>query len=140
MKNVIWFLPADLVPPIATLLIMLGGFALMFGQKALAISSIVSAVALLMAPLFDPLIDQGVDTAVNVGDVFVRQSPWWLIAGVLLVTLFLLLRAILNFIFGKEAADHAVGILLAQTMRAVFRTVILGPIRLVIALVRVLMR
>lgn len=140
MKHVIWFLPIELVPPIATLLITLGGLVLIIGQRALAMSCFVSAGALLMAPLFDPIIDTTVDAAVDAGDVFVRQLPWWLIAGALAITLCLLLRAILVVIVGKGAADNAVGILIADVIRAVFRILILGPMRLVVALVRMLIR
>jgi hypothetical protein len=136
----IWFLPVpvELVPHIAALLIVLGGIALMFQQKALAISSIVTAVALLVAPVFDPLIDQAVDTAVDVGDVFVRHMPWWLTAVALFITCFLLLRAVLGFVFGREVANHTVAILLAGAISAAFRVVILGPFRLVAALFRML--
>jgi hypothetical protein len=65
----------------------------------------------------------------DVGDMFVRQMPWWITIGVLAITLCLFLRAILSFVFSKEAADHAVETLIADAIRALFRVVILGPIR-----------
>lgn len=132
----IWFLPAELVPPVATLLIVLCGLAIMFQQKALAISFFLSAVLLLCAPLFDPLIDAVVDTAVDTGEHYLRQWPWWVITGVFLITLLLLLRAVISFVFNKEVADHATGALIVDGIRFIFRTLIIGPFRVVIAIIR----
>lgn len=136
----IWILPAELAPQVATLLIVLCGFAVMFRAKALAVSLFLSAILLLAAPLFDPMIDATVDTAIDTGERYLHQWPWWVIAGVFLVTLLLLLRAFISFVFNKEVADHATGALIVDGIRFIFRVVIFGPFRVVIALIRSLIR
>lgn len=138
MRYAIWFLPAEVAPQVAILLIMLCGFAVMFRQKALAVSLFVSALVLLCMPLFEPVIDVGVDTAIDTGWTVLQQTSWWVITGIFIVTLFLLLRVILIFLFGRGAADVAVGTLLADGIRLVLRLLVLGPVRLVIAVFRFL--
>jgi len=136
----IWFLPAELAPHVATLLIVLCGFAIIFRAKALAVSLFLSAVLLLSVPLVDPLVDTAVDTAVDTGEFYLRRWPWWVITGVFLVTILLLFRAIVSFVFNKEVADNATGALIAHGVRAILRMMVFGPYRLLIAVIRSLIR
>lgn len=125
----IWFIPIPpgLLPHVATLLIVLGGFAFVIQQRALGASLVVSAIVLMVLPAFDPAIEAGVDTAIDVGAHYVQQWSWWVTAGVFLVVALLLFRAIVGFIFNRDVADRATATLIAGGVQGVFRVLFVGP-------------
>jgi hypothetical protein len=101
----LWFLPAEYVGSIATLLVMLAGFAIMMQQKTLGISLLVTGILLVIAPVFDPLIDSGVDAAFDVGEQAFHSLPWWMILLVVAVLGLWFIRAVIEFLFDKETVD-----------------------------------
>ena len=113
-------LPPEVAYAVATLLIVLCGIALMLQWKGIAFSLFLAAVLLLALPLFDPAIDSAVDTTIDVGDYYFHEWPWWVVAGVSLLILLLLFRAVLAFVFNKEVADRATGNVISYIARPLF--------------------
>ncbi len=126
----IWFLPPSLAVPVATLLIMAGGFALVVGRRALGGSMILSAVLLVVMPAFDPVVEQAVDVAIDTGTHLVRSWSWWAVTAVFVITALLAFHAVVKFIFNKQVADHATGTLIADGVRGILRMLVVWPFRL----------
>lgn len=112
MRGILLFLPDELI----ILLIVGGGFAMIFGARRLGGSLIVLAIALavlpgILAPLFDML-------------------PGYLLVTLLLIffvsIVFSGLRWLSSLIIGNRATEHMVGSLAADVVRAAF----LGTFRL----------
>ncbi len=112
MRGILLFLPDELI----ILLIVGGGFAMIFGARRLGGSLIVMAIALavlpgILAPLFDML-------------------PGYLLVVLLLFflvsTVFSGLRWLSSLIIGGRATDNMVGSLAADVVKATF----LGTLRL----------
>lgn len=125
----LWLLPPELSPQLATLLIMLCGVAIMFQQRALAVSLFGSAVLLLAAPAFDPAINAAVDTAFGVGEHYLRSWSWWAVSLALVITLLLIFRAIVGFIFGREVGNQVTANLISSGVEGVIRVLIVRPAR-----------
>lgn len=137
MRNWIWFLPPELMPAVATILVMVGGFALaassrFAGARPFAITCLVIGILLLTLPVLDPVIDEAVGSSLDAAEYALAIWPWWLIAIVGGFGVLLLLGWIVAMIFNREVADHMVGSLLAGAIVALVR----APLRAATGLLR----
>lgn len=108
------FLPEWALPWMVVLAIT----ALVVGARGLAgMAAGVVAADLVLAPLLAPWID---------------ALPDWALAPILVVFGLMVLNSALAFLFGREAAGHVTGTLLMR----LFDLILLGPFRLLRALLR----
>lgn len=101
------------LPPEAFLLLLVAaGIALVLGARRLAAVLVATiAAGIFLPPIVDPILD---------------SLPLWLLVVVGLVGGLLMLRAISEFVIGKESTDNAVGTLAADA----FKGLIALPFRL----------
>jgi len=131
----LWFLPAEYVPAVATLLVMFAGMAFVIQRKVAGISLLATAILLLVAPAFDPLIDTGVDTAFDLGEQAFHHFPWWLIVLCVVVLFLWLIRAGIEFFFDKETAQHATADILSKLILTGLRWMLyLAPLAILFGL------
>ncbi len=130
----LWFLPAAYIPSIATILIMLGGFAIMMRRNVAGISFIVTAFLLLIAPVFDPAIDAAVDGGFTLGEYIFHELPWWAIVVVVFVAPLLIVKAIIEFIFDRETASKTTAMLLAAIIKLISKGLLYcSPVLVILA-------
>ncbi len=121
MNVFLWFFP----PELTIFLIIGGGLCLIFGLRKVAGSLFMAGILMAIVPPF-------------VGPI-VNLLPWWVL---LLVTGFFFLaifRGIASLIIGHSAANHMIGILAADVVRAMLLfpiAVIRLAVRLVVGFIR----
>lgn len=132
MNIAMWFVPTELAPGLATLFIVLSGFAFMVRMTRVAWSLIVLAVILLaLEPLIEPLLDAAIDAGWDQGVALVHQLPWWITAIVAALFGLIILKIVLSLFLGRRAADHAVGVLAADGIRALLWIFLAAPFRVI---------
>ena len=133
--KVLWFLPYEWVPPLATLLIVLSGMAFVVQRRAVGISLFLTALLLLIAPVFDPILDQLLDFLIEGSALFLNVAPWWLILFVVLLSGVWLTRATIAFFSNERIADETVAHLLSDFIRVILKGLLyLSPIIIIIGL------
>ena len=128
---VMWLLPSEAVPQVATLLIVLCGLAVMMRMFSVAFWLAIFALLLLASePLIEPIVEALVDAALDQGIAWAGELPWWITAIVVCVFALMILRVVVSLFFGRRAADHAVGALVAAAIIGCILVVIRTPFRL----------
>jgi hypothetical protein len=130
-SGLLWLLPSEVAPHVATLLIVLCGIAIMLNMFRAAIWLAVFALLLLAIPLIEPAVEAFVDAALDQGIAWAEQLPWWITAIALCILALMVLRVVLSLFLGKRAAAHAVGTLAAAAIIGCILFVIRTPFRLV---------
>lgn len=130
-------MPDHLVPSLAMLLIALAGICFVLqlvrpGRMFL----LYAFVLLLLVPILSPLIEPLVDAVFDYAGTLYNATPWWVIPLLIVIAGLKLLQMLLGFVFGARVADHTVGTLAADVIRALLRICILWPVRLVSVLFR----
>jgi len=99
---------ASFLPPEAyVILIILAGFAIMLGAKRIAVTlGIVVACGIFLPVIIEPFLD---------------LMPLWLLILVGILAGLAMLRALFEVLIGKSSTDDAVGILVADFVKALFR-------------------
>lgn len=125
MQLLAFFLPAELAP----LLFVIGALALIVGARRIAIGLIGIAAAVIILPsLLEPVFE---------------MLPLWVLALLFFYVGISLFRAVLEALVGRGAMNNALGILVADFIRALFRGLFRFPIRAaggLFALVRAMFR
>ena len=128
---VMWLLPSEAVPQVATLLIVLCGLAVMMRMFSAALWLAVFALLLLASePLIEPIVEALVDGALDLGIAWAGELPWWMTVIVASILALMILQVLLSWFFGRRAAAHAVGALIAAAIIGCILLVIRTPFRL----------
>lgn len=129
-SGILWLLPSEVAPSVATLLIVLCGIAIMLSMFRGAFWLAVFALLLLATPLIEPAVEAVVDTALDQGIAWTEGLPWWITAIVLCILALVVLRVVLSLLLGRRAAAHAVGALAAAAIIGCILFFIRTPFRL----------
>jgi hypothetical protein len=80
--------------------------------------------------LIEPVVEALVDGALDLGIAWARELPWWITAIVMGILALMILQVLLSWLFGRRAAAHAVGALIAAGIIGCILFVIRTPFRL----------
>lgn len=109
-----WFMPEQLVLPVALLLVVMGLFLRLIGLRRMGWSLLFAAVGLVVLPvLLGPVLEE-----------VLMQVPMWLVMLLLVALGFYLVRLVLALFLGKEGA----GTLLAMMVASSFRKIATLPV------------
>ncbi len=113
------------------------GLCYIIGLKALALSLLGAALLIAFAaPLLQPLMDALVSTGVDLVSALFHALSWWAAALLVLMMVFAVARFLLSVLVGNNAADHTIGILVADMIRGGLRLLVIAPVRLAGAVIR----
>ena len=117
------FVPDELVMPLMTLGIVLGGFALTIGARRMAATLFIGSVGLALLPLFDPYVES-----------LIGSVPRWAVAAMLVILGLVVLHQVAGFLFSRRAADQIVATLAVDFIRFL----VILPLRIIQRLLRLI--
>jgi len=108
------FLSLEELTLVLTLLFVVAGFLIVIGFRKAGFAMIGSALVLALLPVFEPFLDPIL--------TLIPDWAFWLLIGLFGLTI---LRWVLNIFIGREAANSAIGNLVASAIKGV----ITAPLR-----------
>lgn len=115
VNSALLLLPEEATGGLLTLLLILGGFCLLTGARKTAGGLIMTALTFPFISVIAEAVFDGLFTALPAQ--LVQPFAWLMMGGIGLMVL----GAMMNAIFGRQAWDTAKGQLLAYVIRSVFR-------------------
>ncbi len=121
------FLSDETLVSVGFLIVIMGGFSIMFGLRRFGGTAVVAGIVIALLPALLPVIE-------NLLSEGLSELPWW-VGPLLLVCVGLaILRMISDVLLGRAASAHMVGILAA----GIVTFLVLLPFRGLAGLIRIL--
>jgi hypothetical protein len=140
-RVVYWALPDHVLIDLALFLGLVGLLVLLVGFRRLGVSLLLSALGCWLIPtLLEPYIGQLVEVTVRQGRIVANRLPWWALSLICVVACVAILRLVLTIFIGRNGADQAMSILMADLVRLFTKVVFILPFLLIAMLWRFLSR